>query len=102
MHADRQKHCDSDADEAEFGDDVSTESKRFKRSEEGKAFLETVFGSRLEYTTWKTKVAKYGQLGSKRTMCPELSPVVAAMLLRETVKYDMVTKPTYEVTYYNR
>ena len=48
-HADRQKHLDSDADEAESRDEVSTESKRFKLSEEGKAFLKTVFDSRLEY-----------------------------------------------------
>ena len=46
-HADRQKHCNGDADEAESGDEVSTESKHFKLSEESKAFLETMFGFRL-------------------------------------------------------
>ena len=61
-HADRQKHRDSNADEAESGDEVSTESKRFKLSAEGEAFLETVFGSRVEYSTWKDK---YGQPDSK-------------------------------------
>ena len=47
-HTDRQKHRDSNADEAESGVEVSTESKHFKLSEEGEAFLETVFGSRLD------------------------------------------------------
>ena len=75
-HTDRQRHRDSDADEAESGDETSTESKCFKLSKEGKAFLEIVFGSRLEYTIRKAKAAKYGQLDSKWAMCPELPPVV--------------------------
>ena len=69
---------------------MSTESKHFKFSEEGKAFLEIVFGSRLEYSTRKVKAAKYGQPDSKQVMCPELSPVVAATLLKEAVKNNKV------------
>ena len=67
--------------------------RRFTISEEGEAFLETVFGSRLEYATRKAKLAKlakYGQPDSKWTMCPELSPVVAATLSKEAIKNDKV------------
>ena len=38
-HTDRQKHHNSDANEAESEDDVSTKRKCFKFSEEGKPFL---------------------------------------------------------------
>ena len=97
-HTDRQRHRDSDADEAEESrDEMSTESKRFKLSEEGEAFLETVFGSRLEYATWKAKAAKYGQPDSKWAMCPELSPVVAATLPKEAVKNDKVAFHTQQL-----
>ena len=64
--------------------------RRFTISEEGEAFLETVFGLRLEYVTRKAKMAKYGQPNSKWTMCPELSPVVVATLLNEAIKNDKV------------
>ena len=96
-HTYRQRNCDSNADEAESGDEMSTESKRFKLSEEGEAFLETVFGSRLEYATRKAKAAKYGQPDSKWAMCPELSPVVAAMLPKEAVKNDKVAFRTQQL-----
>ena len=61
------------------------------------AFLETVFGSRLEYTTWKARAAKYGRPNSKWAMCPELSPVVAAMLPKEAVKNDKVAFRTQQL-----
>ena len=96
-HANRQKHLSSDADEAESRDEVSTESKRFKLSEEGKAFLKTVFDSRLEYATWKAKATKYGQLDSKWAMCLELSPIMAATLLKKAVKNNKVAFRTQQL-----
>ena len=39
--------------------------RRFTISKEGEAFLETVFGLRLEYAIRKAKMAKYGHLDSK-------------------------------------
>ena len=76
---------------------MCTESECFKLSEEGKAFLETVFGSRLEDATRKAKVAKYGQVDSKSAMCPGLSPVVAATLPKEAVKNDKVAFRTQQL-----
>lgn len=92
----RQDYRDSDI-EATASEDELSESKRFKLSEEGEAFLETVFSSRLEYATRKAKVTKYGQPDSKWTMCPELSPVVAATLSKEAVKNDKVAFRTQQL-----
>ena len=58
----------------------------FRLSEEGEAFMEATFGSKLEYSTRKAKVAKYGTPDSVWLKCPELSPVVAATLSKEAVK----------------
>ena len=78
-------------------EDELSESKRFKLFEEGETFLETVFNSRLEYAARKAKVTKYGQPDSKWTMCPELSPVVAATLSKEAVKSDKVAFRTQQL-----
>ena len=39
--------------------------------EEGKAFMETMFGSKLEYKARKTKVAKYGKPDAKWLKFPK-------------------------------
>ena len=61
---------------------------RFPVSEEGKAFLETAFTSRLKYTTRKTKVVRYGQLDTKWGMYPELGLVVEGILSNEALRQD--------------
>ena len=74
--------CDGDlSDSSEMGNDGSP-SSRFTLSEEGEAFLETTFNSRLEYKeqTRKRHIAKYGEPESRWTTCPSISPVVAATL----------------------
>ena len=93
---DGQGYRDSDI-EATASEDELSESKRFKLSEEGEAFLETMFNSWLEYAARKAKVTKYGQPDSKWTMCPELSPVVAATLSKEAVKSDKVAFCTQQL-----
>ena len=93
---DGQDHRDSDI-EAVASEDELPVSKRFSLSEEGQAFLETVFSSRLDYAARKAKMAKYGQPDSKWTMCPELSPVVAATLSKEAIKNDKVAFRTQQL-----
>ena len=60
-------------------------------SEEGQAFLEATFGSRLEFATRKAKLAKYGTPDSIWLKCPELCSVVAATLSKDAVKEDKVS-----------
>ena len=55
-------------------------------SEEGEAFLETVFTSKLKYATRQAKIAKYGQPDSKHTKCPALGSVVEGILSNEAFK----------------
>ena len=93
---DGQDHRDSDIEAAASEDELPV-SKRFTLSEEGEAFLETVFSSQLEYVARKAKMAKYGQPDSKWTMCPELSPVVAATLSKEAIKNDKVAFCTQQL-----
>ena len=62
----------------------------FWLSEEGKAFMEATFGTKLEYMTREVKVAKYGKPDSVWLKCLELSPVVAATLSKEAAKEDTV------------
>ena len=69
----------------------SDTAERFKLSEEGETFLETVFSSKMEYSTRKAKVAKYGQPDSKWTRCPELGSVVEGILATKTLKQDKVS-----------
>ena len=52
--------------------------------------MEATFGTKLEYTTRKAKVAKYSTPNSAWLKCPEWSPVVAATLSKEVVKEDKV------------
>ena len=93
---DGQDHRDSNVEAAASEDELPV-SKWFSLSEEGEAFLETVFSSRLDYATRKAKMAKYGQPDSKWTMCPELSPVVAATLSKEAIKNDKVAFCTQQL-----
>ena len=89
---------DSDAHKEE---DAGEEDPKFlvsyKLSEEGEAFLETVFTSKLRYQTRQARVAKYGLPDSRWTKCPELSPVVQAILSKEAVKQDKVTFRSQEM-----
>ena len=66
-------------------------------SEEGEAFLETVFTSKLKYATRQAKIAKYGQPDSKHTKCPALGSVVEGILSNEALKQDKVTYKSQEM-----
>ena len=94
----QRKHCretnynDEDEgerkDREEDNDDASEDESEtlFQVSEAGNAFLETVFGKRLEAATRRKRVQKQGKPDSRWTKCPELDPVVASTLSKETVK----------------
>ena len=69
----------------------SDTTKQFQLSEEGEIFHETVFSSKMEYSTRKAKLAKYGQPDSKWTRCPELGLVVEGILSNEALKQDKVS-----------
>ena len=83
---------DSNAHEEEdAGEEDPKSSVSYKLSEEGEAFLETVFTSKLRYPTRQARVTKYGLPSSRWAKCPEFSPVVQAILSKEAVKQDKVT-----------
>ena len=69
----------------------SEATERFKLSEEGETFLETVFSSKMESATRKSKLVKYGQPDSRWTRCPELGSVVQGILSNEALKQDRVS-----------
>ena len=70
---------------------------RFTVSEEGEAFLEATFDSRLDYKNRKKQIAKYGEPDSKWTTCPTLSPVVAATLPGAAIKDNKVAFRTQQM-----
>ena len=91
---------DSDSDPAggtDSEDYIPSDVDRFQVSEEGEAFLETAFTSKLKYATRKAKVAKYGQPDSKWAMCPELGSVVEGILPNEALKLDKATFRSQEM-----
>ena len=91
---------DSDSDPAgstDTEDHTHSDVDRFQVSEEGEAFLETAFTSRLKYATRKAKVAKYGQPDSKWAMCPVLGSVVEGILPNEALRQDKVTCMSQEM-----
>ena len=63
-------------------------SSQFTQSNEGKAFLETTFNSRLNYKDRKKHITKYGEPDYKWTTSPSISPVVAATFPPATIKDD--------------
>ena len=91
---------DGDSDPAggtDTEDHTSSAVDRFEVSEEGEAFLETAFTSRLKYATRKAKVAKYGQPDSRWAMCPELDSVVEGVLPNEALARDKVAYRSQEM-----
>ena len=57
-------------------------------STEGEAFLETTFGSKLDYAARHKQVDKIGAPDTKWVKTPVLPPVMASILPKETVKED--------------
>ena len=57
-------------------------------STEGKAFLETTFGSKLDYAARRKQVDKIGAPDTKWVKTPVLPPVMASILPKDTVKED--------------
>ena len=66
-------------------------------STEGEAFLETTFGSKLDYTARRKQVDKIGTPDTKWVKTPVLPPVIASILPRETVKEDKHTFRTQQL-----
>ena len=79
-----------DGDNSDYGEIENDGSgpSRFTLSEEGEAFLETTFNSRLNYKDRRKHIAKYGEPDSKWATCPSISPVVAATLPPAAIKDD--------------
>jgi len=104
---------DGDGNESHDGDNVDdrdgdlsdtgevegdgSQASRFTVSAEGDAFLEATFDSRLSYKDRKKQVAKYGEPDSKWTICPSISPVVAATLPATAIKDDKVAFRSQEM-----
>ena len=61
-------------------------------SEAGNAFLETVFGKRLEAAMRKKQVQKQGKPDSRWTKYRKLDPVVTSTLPKEIIKADNKAK----------
>ena len=57
-------------------------------SEEGEAFLETIFTSRMKYLERIAKVAKFSQPESKWVKCPALDSVVEGIPSKEALSQD--------------
>ena len=106
---------EGDEDESHDGDDIldrdgdlldtdevendGSRASRFTILEEGKAFLEATFNSRLEYKDRKRHIAKYGEPDLKWTICPSVSPVVVATLPPAAIKDDKVALLSQEITW---
>jgi len=69
----------------------------FTVSEEGEAFLENIFTSKLKYSTRQAKVAKYGQHDSKCIKSLPLGSVVEGILSNEALKQDKVAYKSQEM-----
>ena len=69
----------------------SNTAERFQLSEEWETFLETVFNFKMEYSTRKAKLVKYGQPDSKRIRCSEIGSVVEGILSNEALRQDKVS-----------
>ena len=109
----RRRNDDSEGDESHDSDSVEdhdgdlpgtgevesdgSHATRFTLSEEGEAFLEATFNSHLVYKDRKKQVARYGELDSRWTTCPTISPVVAATLPSAAMKDDKVAFRTQEM-----
>ena len=74
--------------EGHGGDKEDETSVTYQLSDEGEAFLENAFASRLKYQTRQSKVAKYGMPDTKWFQCPKLSPVVEATLSKDVASQD--------------
>ena len=61
-------NCDSET-EGHGGDKKDDTSVIYQLSDEGEAFLENAFASRLKYQTRQSKVAKYGMPDTKWLQC---------------------------------
>ena len=90
---------DRDGDLSDTGEVESdgSHATQFTISEEGEAFLEATFDSHLDYKNRKKQIAKYGEPDSKWTICPTLSPVVAATLPSAAIKDDKVAFRTQQM-----
>ena len=62
--------------------------KAYAVSTKGEAFLETTFGSKLDYAARCKQVNKIGSPDTKWVKTPVLPPVMASILPKETVKED--------------
>ena len=75
---DDQESEKSDLDPDDELETTEGDGLSFWLSEEGEAFMEATFGTKLEYTTRKVKVAKYSKPDSvwlKCRSCPQLWPL---------------------------
>jgi len=87
----------SDVEGIELDGSDGSNNTRYQLSEEGEAFLEATFDSRLDYKDRKAQIAKYGVPDCKWTACPTLSPVVAATLPNTAIKEDKQAFRTQEM-----
>ena len=71
--------------------------KAYAVSAKGEAFLETTFGTKLEYTARRKHLAKIGSPETRWVKTPVLPPVMASILPKETVKEDKRTFRTQQL-----
>ena len=87
----RTRDGESSEDESVQSDAEGKTSRVYTVSTEGKAFLETTFGSKLDYVARCKQVVKMGSPNTKWVKTPVLPPVMASILPKETVREDKHT-----------
>ena len=99
--ADAETPCARDGelseDDSGLSDAEGNTPKAYAVSPEGEAFLETTFGSQLDYAARRKQVIKIGLPDTKWVKTPMLSPVMASILPKETVKEDKRTFRTQQL-----
>ena len=85
----RTRDGESSEDESVVPSDAEGNTPRaYAVSTEGEAFLETTFGSKLDYAARRKQVDKMGSPDTKWVKTSVLPPVMASILPKETVKED--------------
>ena len=88
---------ESNEDDSGTSDVESNTPKAYAVSVEGEAFLETTFGSKLDYAKRRKQVDKIGSPDTKWVKTPVLPLVMASILPKETVKEDKRTFRTQQL-----
>ena len=79
---------DSDKEDLEDEDERDDHELLVPLSEAASTFLEAAFKTRLDNTTRRAKIKKFGVPDSRWTKCPRIDPVVTANISKEAERSD--------------